>query len=117
MSSPKKSPSPSVPFSREARSEPAETSLEEIYAAFFLTLVRRASWRYGLSKEDSAEIVQEAFLLALTKVDLSRNPKGWLSAVVDRMALNWRRKAARRARLMGLWQPPPTRIRDTEGSE
>ena len=82
-------------------------ALDDLYRAFFVRLVRRASWRYGLSKEDSKEIVHDAFLLALVKLNLEGNPRAWLYSVVDRLAANWSRKAIRRSRLMAKWQPSP----------
>jgi DNA-directed RNA polymerase specialized sigma24 family protein len=80
-----------------------EPELEAFYRSVFLPLVRRATWKHGLSKEDAADIVQDAFLLALGKLDSSRNPRAWLIQVVDHMALNHQRKAARRARLALRW--------------
>jgi DNA-directed RNA polymerase specialized sigma24 family protein len=79
--------------------------LEELYRAFFVRLVRRASWRYGLSKEDAREVVHYAFLLALVKLNADGNPRAWIYGVVDRLAANWRRKATRRSRLMEEWGP------------
>lgn len=78
-------------------------SLEKLYEAFYLALVRRATWRFGLSKDDAAEIVHDAFLLAVTKADFGRNPKAWIFTVVDRLAANSRRKTDRRARLFARW--------------
>jgi DNA-directed RNA polymerase specialized sigma24 family protein len=79
-------------------------ALEELYRAFFIRLVRRACWRYGLSKEDASEVVHDAFLLALVKMNTDGNPRAWIYSVVDRMAANWRRKIVRRSRLMEKWQ-------------
>jgi DNA-directed RNA polymerase specialized sigma24 family protein len=79
--------------------------LEELYRAFFVRLVRRACWRYGLSKEDASEVVHDAFLLALVKLNTEGNPRAWIYGVVDRMAANWRRKAIRRSRLIEKWLP------------
>jgi DNA-directed RNA polymerase specialized sigma24 family protein len=86
-----------------AGAEPSSEKLEELYRAFYLTLVRRATWRYGLSREDAAEVVHDAFVLAITKVDFGRNPKAWIYTVVDRLAANSRRKFDRRARLISKW--------------
>jgi DNA-directed RNA polymerase specialized sigma24 family protein len=79
--------------------------LEELYREFFVRLVRRACWRYGLSKEDASEVVHDAFLLALVKLNTEGNPRAWIYGVVDRMAANWRRKTERRSRLIEQWQP------------
>jgi DNA-directed RNA polymerase specialized sigma24 family protein len=48
-------------------------------------------------------VVQDAFVLAISKLDARRNPKAWLYQVVDHLALNWRRKAIRRAQLSARW--------------
>jgi len=78
--------------------EAGKAALEELYRAFFIRLVRRACWRYGLSEEDAREVVHEAFLLALVKLDTDGNPRSWIYSVVDRLAANWRRKMIRRTR-------------------
>jgi DNA-directed RNA polymerase specialized sigma24 family protein len=68
-------------------------------------LVRRVEWRFRLSREDAIELVQDAFVLALTRLDEERNPKAWIYAVVDRLAANWKRKVVRRGLLLARWQP------------
>jgi DNA-directed RNA polymerase specialized sigma24 family protein len=83
--------------------------LDELYRAFFVRLVRRASWRYGLSKEDAREVVHDAFLLALVKLNTKGNPRAWIYSVVDRLAANWQRKAIRRSQLMEKWSPSERR--------
>jgi len=96
------------PAPGKAPREPGQAAaavLEELYRAFFVRLVRRASWRYGLSKEDAREVVHDAFLLALVKLNADGNPRAWIYGVVDRLAANWRRKATRRSRLMEEWGP------------
>jgi DNA-directed RNA polymerase specialized sigma24 family protein len=80
--------------------------LEEFHARLFLPLVRRATWKHGLSKEDARDIVQEAFLLAIGKIRAEGNPKAWLTRVVDNLSANFQRKAARRARLTQIWTLP-----------
>ncbi len=79
--------------------------MEELYRAFFVRLVRRACWRYGLSKEDARGVVHEAFLLALVKLDTEGNPRSWIYSVVDRLAANRRRNMIRRSRPLERWQP------------
>src|SRR5215831_2492558 len=91
------------PASREATAD----ALDAIYRSFFLRLVRRASWRFGLSKEDASEVVQEAFIVALVKLDTDGDPGPWLFKTVDQIAVNWSRKAHRRARLMAHWGAHP----------
>lgn len=78
-------------------------ALDALYRAFFLRLVRRATWRYGLSKEDASEVVHDAFVLALIKLDPTGNPVSWLYGVVDRLAANWKRKEMRHATLLARW--------------
>jgi DNA-directed RNA polymerase specialized sigma24 family protein len=86
-----------------ARVELSEPELEAFYRGVFLPLVRRATWKHGLSKEDASDIVQDAFLLALGKIDMAGNPKSWLIQVVDHLALNYRRKNLRRSQLISRW--------------
>jgi len=81
----------------------SDRDLEMFYASVFLPLVRRATWKYGLTKDDASDLVQDAFVLALSKMDLSRNPKAWLTQVVDHLAVNFQRKTARRAQLVNRW--------------
>jgi DNA-directed RNA polymerase specialized sigma24 family protein len=56
-----------------------------------------------MSKEDAADVVQDAFVLALGKLNSSGNPKAWLVQVVDHLAANLQRKTARRAILNARW--------------
>ena len=97
-----------VPASHSLPALPAE--LEEFYRKFFLPLVRRAAWKHGLSKEDARDVVQEAFILALEKLDPRRNPRAWLIQVVDHLSLNFQRKVVRRARLVSRWSGPEGRV-------
>jgi DNA-directed RNA polymerase specialized sigma24 family protein len=83
--------------------EATAAAFDAIYRALFVRLVRRATWRFGLSKEDASEVVQDAFLVALAKLDTSGDPLPWLCRTVDNIAVNWNRKASRRARLMAQW--------------
>jgi len=91
-------------------------ALDEFYRLFFLPLVRRAVRRHGLTFEDAGDIVQDAFVLAVGKLDPARNPKAWLYQVVDHLAANWRRKAQRRARLVATWHGQPNTGRTREGA-
>jgi DNA-directed RNA polymerase specialized sigma24 family protein len=77
----------------------SDSEFEAFYQTVFLPLVRRATWKYRLEKEDAADIVQDAFLLALGKLDAGGNPKAWLVQVVDHLALNLQRKSSRRTKL------------------
>jgi DNA-directed RNA polymerase specialized sigma24 family protein len=76
---------------------------DEFYRKYFLPLVRRSTWKHGLDKEDARDVVQEAFIVALAKLDPQRNPKAWLIQVVDHLSLNFRRKVVRRAKLVSKW--------------
>lgn len=80
--------------------------LEAFYLELFLPLVRRATWKHGLSKEDARDVVQDAFLLAIVKLKLGGNAPVWLARVVDQLSMNLRRKGARRARLEAHWLSP-----------
>ena len=80
---------------------PAE--LEAFYLELFVPLVRRAAWAHGLESEDARDVVQEAFLLAIAKLDARRNPRAWLTRVVDHLSRNHAAKLSRRARLEAKW--------------
>jgi DNA-directed RNA polymerase specialized sigma24 family protein len=82
------------------------SALDELYRAFFVRLVRRVTWRYGLSKDDAREVVHDAFVLALVKIDPEGNPQSWIYSVVDRLAANWKRKESRHAQLLARWSAP-----------
>lgn len=84
-------------------SDPAR--FDEFYRRYFLPLVRRATWKHRLEREDARDVVQEAFLVALMKLDPQRNPKAWLIQVVDHLSVNFQRKAVRRAKLVSKWSP------------
>ena len=100
-----------------ASDELTGTVLDELYRAFFVRLVRRATWRYGLSKEDAREVVHDAFVLALVKLRREGNPRSWIYAVVDRLAANWRRKERRHANLLARWGAPVAAGEEPPGSD
>ena len=79
---------------------------EDFYRRVFLPLARRVRWRYRLSREDAWDIVQDAFLIALAKIDTAKNPKAWMVQVVDHLALNHQRKTLRRVQLTSTWLAP-----------
>ena len=54
-------------------------------------------------EEDARDIVQDAFVLAIARLDSARNPKAWLIQVVDHLALNHQRKVTRRTKLAERW--------------
>ena len=93
----------------------APEALEEFHRRLFRPLVRRAGWRHGLSEEDARDVVQEAFLLAVIKLDPGGNAEAWFIGVVDRLAFGLRRKAARRAQLAAHWGFQPERAEALAG--
>lgn len=92
-------PTPDNPFLSDPK------RFDEFYRQYFLPLVRRATWKHRLQKEDARDVVQEAFLVALVKLDPARNPKAWLIQVVDHLSVNFQRKLVRRAKLVTKWSP------------
>ena len=84
--------------------------LERIYRSLYASLVNRVTWRFRLSREDASDIVQDAFAIALIKLDICKNPEGWLTQVVDFLAVNMCRKSKRRAALLSRWYPHRVRI-------
>jgi len=86
-----------------ARLPMSDADMDAFYREVFLPLVRRATWRHHLSKEDARDIVQDAFVLAIPRIDSTLNPRAWLIQVVDHLAMNHQRKIVRRARLTERW--------------
>lgn len=101
----------------EASEDLNGVALDQLYRAFFVRLVRRVTWRYGLSKEDAREVVHDAFVLALVKMNVEGNPRSWIYAVVDRLAANWKRKENRHADLLARWGAPPVPTDDQSTDE
>lgn len=95
---------------------PTPEELEEFHRRFFMPLVRRATWKHGLPKEDARDIVQEAFLLAVVKLRKDGNPHAWLTRVVDHLSSNFQRKGIRRAVLTARWGLGLGPGREGEGS-
>jgi DNA-directed RNA polymerase specialized sigma24 family protein len=81
----------------------ALTDLEGFYRSLYLPLVRHAVWRHKLVAEEARDIVQDAFVLAITKMRAQGNPRVWLFHVVDNLCLNQERKLRRRSRLAAKW--------------
>ena len=86
----------------------SDEEFELLYGRLFLPLVARVSRRFGISREDARDIVQDVFTIALMKLDISRNPNAWLTRAVDFMAANYRRKMKRRADLLSRWTVLPS---------
>ena len=80
-----------------------EVDLAAFYKQIYAPLVRRATWRYRLSAEDARDIVQDAFVLAIERIDAAGNPKAWLIQVVDHLCMNHTRKLQRRLMLSTKW--------------
>lgn len=81
----------------------SNADLEAFYRSVYRPLVRRATWKHGLALEDARDIVQDAFVLALTRLKSDGNPRAWLIQVVDNLALNYRRRSLRRSQLAHRW--------------
>lgn len=95
----------------------AVPELEELYRKLFMPLVRRAGWKHGLTKEDASDVVQDAFALAVVKLNDDGNPASWLIGVVDRLSVNLQRTAIRRTDLMAKWMPCSDESADDAGSD
>jgi DNA-directed RNA polymerase specialized sigma24 family protein len=110
--------SPSRVSARDGLRAPmSDLQLDLFYRRVFLPLVRRATWKHRLPKEDACDLVQDAFVLALSKLDGAKNPHAWLVQVVDHLALNHRRKTLRRAALVQRWQPCDPELLNRQGTE
>lgn len=81
----------------------SSADLDAFYRKVTLPLLRRARWRHGLSRDDAWDIVQDAFLIAIEKIDSAKNPNAWIIQVLDHLALNHNRKSIRRNRLSARW--------------
>src|SRR5262249_37625711 len=90
--------------------------LETFYRQLFLPLVRRATWKHGLSKEDARDLVQDAFAIAVVKLKAGKNGRAWLMSTLDHLAVNFRRKAARHARLEAQYLDPADPAEKTDAS-
>jgi len=86
------------------RNEDLAAELEDCFRRAFPPMVRRAIRKHRLSLEDAEDIAQEAFLLAVLKLDSVVNPKLWLYHAVDRLSANLRKKRQRRVALAARWQ-------------
>jgi DNA-directed RNA polymerase specialized sigma24 family protein len=87
----------------QPRGPMSDSELEAFFRQIYLPLVRRATWKHRLLWEDARDIVQDAFVLALTRLKPTGNPKAWLIQVVDHLSLNYRRTWFRRANLAQKW--------------
>ena len=88
---------------RTGRQPATPLDLEVFYRRTFRPLIRHVVFKYGLSKEDASDVVQEAFVIAVVKLKRDGNPKAWLTRVVDGLAVNLIRKNLRRTDLAARW--------------
>jgi DNA-directed RNA polymerase specialized sigma24 family protein len=97
----------------------SDEEFELFYRRIYLPLVRRATWKHRLGGDDARDIVQDAFVLALTRLKPTGNPKAWLIQVVDHLSINYRRRAIRRANLAQKWGlgPEHDEVREKEARE
>ena len=86
-----------------SRGPMSDPDLDAFYRRIYLPLVRRVTWKHRLIREDARDIVQDAFVIALTRLNGSGNPKAWLIQVVDHLSINHRRRTMRRAHLAQKW--------------
>ncbi len=92
--------------------------LESLHKKLFGPLVWRLEFKHRLPTEDSRDIVQKAFLLALEKkMGAEGNAAAWFVRVVDHLAMRHVTTAARRARLLEQWGPPTGRATVEEEDE
>ena len=106
-----------VPGSSETRTLAAASEIEAFYRELFLPLVRRAIRRHSLSNEDARDVVQEAFVVALVKMENEGNAIAWLRQVVDFLAVNLKRTTNRRAGLLAKWASPAVPDRANQSEE
>lgn len=95
----------------------SDLELAEFYSRSFLPLVRRASHRHGLLKEDARDVVQDAFLLSIGKLSSGGNPMAWMKQAVDYLSINLVRKEGRRSGLLVRWGPPSGMVRSSEARD
>ena len=88
---------------KASRTPMTDADLGAFYEQVYLPLIRRATWRHRLPAEDARDIVQDAFVLAIERIDACGNPKAWLIQVVDHLCLNHSRKTLRRLHLAAKW--------------
>ena len=67
---------------KTASPEGIAVAFDALYRAFYVRLVRRATWKFRLSKEDASEVAQDAFIVALDKLDIEGDPTAWLYRAV-----------------------------------
>lgn len=73
----------------------AETSLEETLIRVEPRL-RRILTRYRIPAQDAEDLLQETFLIMVSKVETIRNPEAWLlGTLANRCILYWRKYRSR----------------------
>ena len=101
----------------QERSTERDPELERFYESCFMPLVRRAVRRYRMSIDDAKDLAQDAFVVALARLDPTQNPRAWLYQVLDNLCVNFRRKTLRRAQLISRWGPEPEKRPQESGSD
>jgi RNA polymerase sigma factor (sigma-70 family) len=78
-----------------ATPEPAEPSLEEILRRTE-TRLKKVLSRYRIPAQDADDLLQETFLIMVSKLGTIRNPDAWVVATLaNRCIIYWRRHRAR----------------------
>ncbi len=78
-----------------ATPEPAEPSLEEILERMQVKLKKVLS-RYRIPAQDADDLLQETFLIMVSKLGTIRNPDAWAVATLsNRCIIYWRRQRSR----------------------
>ncbi len=105
-------PEPGAVFKGERSDHPeavrvaTAAQIEAFYHEYYRPLIRRPIRRHGLSMEDARDVVHQAFVVALEKMEAEGNAQAWLRQVVDFLAINMKRTSQRRASLLARWQEP-----------
>src|SRR4029079_17597629 len=75
--------------------EPAEPSLEEILGRTE-TKLKKVLSRYRIPAQDADDLLQETFLIMVSKLATIRNPDAWVVATLaNRCIIYWRRHRSR----------------------
>ncbi|HYX23681.1 MAG TPA: RNA polymerase sigma factor [Thermoanaerobaculia bacterium] len=78
-----------------AQLDPAEPSLEEILGKTVPKLKKVLS-RYRIPAQDAEDILQDTFLIMVSKLGSIRNPEAWLvGTLANRCIIYWRRHRSR----------------------
>ena len=82
-------------MNHSAPPEPAEPSLEEILGRTE-TKLKKVLSRYRIPAQDADDLLQETFLIMVSKLATIRNPDAWVVATLaNRCIIYWRRHRSR----------------------